>query len=220
MPKFVTVGADGRVILYDEEKKCQERVYKSSGNAEVCDGHTSRVYAACFHPDNPYEFMTGGWDDTVLYWDIRQPAPSRHLSGIHICGEGLDISATGREVLTCAWQRDNQMKLWDYNSGRLIRDLHPDVENSKLYCGKWLTKDLIIAGGSELNLIRVADVYKDITIAMIQGLPKGVYSLDKGPMEPRRSQVKKVNIKYSTEPKELPKVAFCAGKRIYEFIFK
>lgn len=62
------------------------------------DGHTSRIFAACFHPRNNYELITGGWDDVVQFWDLRQPYAIRHLSGIHMCGEGLDINQRGNEV--------------------------------------------------------------------------------------------------------------------------
>lgn len=58
----------------------------------------SRVFAACFHPRNNYEFISGGWDDLVHFWDLRQPHAVRHISGIHMCGEGLDINAKGTEV--------------------------------------------------------------------------------------------------------------------------
>ena len=54
----------------------------------------------------------------------------------------------------------------------------------------------------------------------MQGFPKGVYSADFGAMRSRPSLAKKHNEKYVTEPTELPKIAFCAGKRIFEFYFK
>lgn len=65
------------------------------------DGHVSRVFAACFHPRNNYELITGGWDDVVQFWDLRQPYATRHLSEIHMCGEGLDINQRGTEVSVC-----------------------------------------------------------------------------------------------------------------------
>lgn len=34
----------------------------------------------------------------VHFWDLRQPHALRHLSGIHICGEGIDINQKGTEV--------------------------------------------------------------------------------------------------------------------------
>ncbi|KAJ8976808.1 hypothetical protein NQ317_012367 [Molorchus minor] len=104
-PKFVTYGDDQRIYFYDEESKVQERVLLPSEMPNTHDGHMSRIFAACFHPRNNYEFISGGWDSVVQFWDLRQPYAIRHLSGIHICGEGLDINAKGTEVLTCAFQK-------------------------------------------------------------------------------------------------------------------
>lgn len=62
------------------------------------DGHTSRIFQCCFNPRSNHEFVSGGWDEVVYYWDVRQPHAIRHISGIHICGEGIDINSKGTEV--------------------------------------------------------------------------------------------------------------------------
>lgn len=95
--KFLTVGDDARVLMYDENSKTLERIFKSSDAAEL-DGHVSKVFSVCFNPTSNYEFITGGWDDVICFWDIRQLGAIRHISGPHICGDGLDISADGKEV--------------------------------------------------------------------------------------------------------------------------
>lgn len=65
----------------------------------VVDGHTSRVFAAAFHPQQMNEFVSGGWDSVVHFWDIRQPTSQRYIKFVHICGDGLDIRKSGREVM-------------------------------------------------------------------------------------------------------------------------
>ncbi|XP_063929908.1 uncharacterized WD repeat-containing protein alr2800-like isoform X2 [Zophobas morio] len=130
-PKFVTYGDDCKIYLYDEESKTQERILSSSNNPKIHDGHTSRVFAACFHPRSNYEILTGGWDDVVHYWDLRQPHAIRHLSGVHMCGEGIDISYKGTEVLTCAFQTDKPFQIFDYVSGNMIGTLAKTEHNSK-----------------------------------------------------------------------------------------
>lgn len=74
------------------------KLLHSSEVPGTADGHVSRIFAACFNPRSNHEFITGGWDDVVQFWDLRQPHAFRRLSGLHICGEGLDISAKGTEV--------------------------------------------------------------------------------------------------------------------------
>lgn len=67
---------------------------------DVMDGHTSRVFSACFNPKSAYELISGGWDDTVQFWDTRQAHAFRFISGVHMCGDGLDISRNGKEVIS------------------------------------------------------------------------------------------------------------------------
>lgn len=66
--------------------------------SSVVDGHNSRVFAATFHPVQTTEFISGGWDSVVHVWDMRQTNSLRYIKGVHICGEGLDFSKSGREV--------------------------------------------------------------------------------------------------------------------------
>ncbi|XP_060528544.1 uncharacterized protein LOC132703353 isoform X2 [Cylas formicarius] len=157
-PKFVTYGDDLKVYFYDEETRTQERVLTSSDNKDLHDGHMSRVFAACFHPKNNYELLTGGWDNVVQFWDLRQPHAIRHLSGLHICGEGIDINQRGTEILICSWQKGDPIQIFDYGSGQRLYSLEPDIYNSKLYCGKYATKDFVVCAGTDPNLIRIIDL--------------------------------------------------------------
>lgn len=81
--------------------------------SSVVDGHNSRVFAAMFHPVQTTEFISGGWDSVVHVWDMRQSNSMRYIKGVHICGEGLDISKSGREVRIL--QNNLEFLCW-YNS--------------------------------------------------------------------------------------------------------
>ncbi|KAG7209405.1 hypothetical protein KM043_015498 [Ampulex compressa] len=209
LPKFVTLGDDANVYLYDEETKTQERIFHGSDAPEVMDGHKSRIFSACFNPKSAHELITAGWDDTVQFWDTRQPYALRHISGVHMCGDGLDISTNGKEILTCAWQKKDAIQLWDYGSGRLIVSLEPDSYSSLLYCGKYINKLFLACGGSDVNLLRIIDLRSHSTTAAIRNLNSGVYSLDIGP--PKLSKKMRVS-----EATRLPKIAFCSGRTIFE----
>ncbi|XP_039315683.1 uncharacterized protein LOC105201141 isoform X2 [Solenopsis invicta] len=196
LPKFVTVGDDANLYLYDEETKTQERVFHASDSPDVMDGHKSRVFSACFNPKSAYEIISAGWDDTIQFWDIRQAHSLRFISGVHMCGDGLDISRNGKE-------KNNPIQLWDYSSGKLIISLEPDSYSSLLYVGKYVTNMYIACGGCDTNLIRIVDLRSQSTIAMMKYF-KGVYSLDVGPLASKYSK------------RILPKIAFCAGTTIFE----
>lgn len=204
LPKFVTVGDDAILYLYDEETKTRERVFRKSVLPDVMDGHKSKVFSACFHPKSAHELISAGWDDTVQFWDTRQAHSLRFISGVHMCGDGLDISSNGKEILTCAWQKNNPMQLWDYGSGRLIASFETDSYSSLLYVGKYITNMHIACGGCNTELFRIVDLRSHSTIAMIRNLKNGVYSLDVGPLESKHSK------------RILPKLAFCAGTTIFE----
>lgn len=63
------------------------------------DGHSSRIFAVSFHPKNPNDFVTGGWDNTVQFWDMRKLNSVRYIPGPHICGHGLTFKpGNGKEV--------------------------------------------------------------------------------------------------------------------------
>ncbi|XP_011638526.2 uncharacterized protein LOC105428123 [Pogonomyrmex barbatus] len=104
LPKFVTVGNNTNLYLYDEETKTRERVFRRSDAPDVMDGHKSRIFSACFNPQSSYELISAGWDNTIQFWDTRQAHSLRFISDVHMCGDGLDISQNGKEILTCSWQ--------------------------------------------------------------------------------------------------------------------
>ncbi|XP_033225664.1 WD repeat-containing protein 5 homolog isoform X2 [Belonocnema kinseyi] len=211
LPKLVTVGDDTKLILYDEETRTQERIFQASGAPDMMNGHKSRVFCVCFNPASNHEIVSGGWDDTIQFWDVRQPFVLRHITGVHICGEGIAIRSDGKQILTCAWQKENAVQLWDYSTEKLIANLEPEVYKSQLYCGKFINDIFFVCGGSDNNYIRVVDLRTNSTISGIKNLPGGVYSIDIGPIS--ATQLKRSR---PTDEIDLPKLAFCSDKAIFE----
>ncbi|KAF5292266.1 hypothetical protein FQR65_LT11229 [Abscondita terminalis] len=218
LPKFITYGDDLKIYMYDEETRTQERILSASQIPGSIDGHASRIFAACFNPRSNHEFITGGWDDVVYFWDVRQPHAIRHLSQIHMCGEGLDISHRGTEVLTCAWQKENPLQVYDYASGELIVTMEPDGHESLLYCGKFLNKDYAIVGGSDKSTFRIIDLQTYSTVGSITGLIGGVYDLDAGPSKKSKPKDKEESISKIQEVIQ-PKIAFVSGNALYQVSF-
>lgn len=85
--------------------------FRFSESLEVMDGHKSRVFCACFNPRSAHELISGGWDDTIQFWDTRQPYALRRISGVHMCGDGLDITKNGKEVFAQEEIRDSYFLL-------------------------------------------------------------------------------------------------------------
>ena len=59
----------------------------------------------------------------------------RKIFGPHICGDALDIqsqssSTTSRQILTGSWRKDKTLQIWDYGSGKLVKDVPSDYNGS------------------------------------------------------------------------------------------
>ncbi|KOC64521.1 putative WD repeat-containing protein [Habropoda laboriosa] len=212
LPKFVTLGDDARLVLYDEETKMQERGIHASESLEVMDGHKSRVFSACFNPKSAHELISAGWDNTIQFWDTRQPYALRHILtfylGIRRNGDLLTNNFY-QQILSCAWQRENPIQLWDYGSGKLLVSLEPDSYSSLLYCGKYVSNMFLACGGTDVNLFRVVDLRSHATLAMIRNVSGGTYSLDTGLVNPKHA-------KKTRTISVVPQLAFCAGRQIFE----
>lgn len=45
--------------------------------------------------------LTGGWDNTIQFWDMRVGYSVKSIFGPHISGDSLDIC--NNEILTGSW---------------------------------------------------------------------------------------------------------------------
>ncbi|XP_033748756.1 WD repeat-containing protein 38-like [Pecten maximus] len=177
--RFITAGSDQQIHVYDEETKKKINTLEPSDSRDIMDGHRQRVYAAQYHPSTPHVFITGGWDNTVQYWDDRERHSVRHFNGPHICGDSLEIDADHNHILTGSWRKTNALQIWDFPSGKLIRNVPAEPLNDSLvYCCQWLGKDSIIAGSSGMHMARVIDRGTLNTTGQIVDLSQGVYCLD------------------------------------------
>ena len=54
---------------------------------------------------------SGGWDNTVITWDIRSGKPVQNVYGPHIYGDG--IATCGMDILTASYRQNDQLQQWD-----------------------------------------------------------------------------------------------------------
>ncbi|XP_072015029.1 uncharacterized protein [Amphiura filiformis] len=175
---FITAGSDEKIYVYDTSTKKLVNTCQPSPSRNVMDGHRYRVFSVKFHHNHANEFISGGWDDTVHFWDSRSEHSTRKLFGPHVCGDSLDIDAHHNHIVTGSWRKDANLQIWDYESGEEIRTVPQDFSNSLLYCAQWLGKDHIIVGGCDANMVRVIDRGTLKTTGRLVDLPRGVYCLD------------------------------------------
>jgi len=68
--KFVTVGTERKVRFYDTETmKIQ---FESDSFHTDFPGHNNRIFAAKFSKNDPNLVATGGWDQTIIFHDLRK----------------------------------------------------------------------------------------------------------------------------------------------------
>ncbi|XP_063965015.1 uncharacterized WD repeat-containing protein alr3466-like [Lytechinus pictus] len=181
---FVTTGSDEKVFIYDANTTQIVNTCQPSPSMGVMDGHRSRVFCVKFHPRNVKEFVTGGWDDTIQFWDTREEHATRRIYGPHICGDALDIDPVHNHILTGSWRKTNSLQIWDYASGSCVKSVPsvPGDINSLIYCTQWLGKEHIVAGGCDANMVKLIDRGTFKTTGRIVDLSRGVYCLHSNPV--------------------------------------
>ncbi|KAL5016007.1 hypothetical protein ScPMuIL_005596 [Solemya velum] len=176
---FVTAGSDTKINLYDEHTRKVIRTLEPSDSRDTMDGHHYRVFALKYHHHNDHVFLSGGWDDTVLYWDERTVHAVRRIHGPHICGDALDIDPETDHILTGSWRRSKVLEIWDFATGTKVKEVPEEpMHTSSLYCCQWLGRDSILCGGSDSNMCRIIDRGTLNTTGQLVDLPQGVYCLD------------------------------------------
>ncbi|KAJ8414177.1 hypothetical protein AAFF_G00050470 [Aldrovandia affinis] len=117
-----TGGSDSAIHLYDLHTHQRLLTCSASANKSVMDGHRFRVFAVNFHPERETEFISGGWDNSVQFWDTRKEHSVRMLLGPHVCGDSLQIDPVTNHILSGSWRKDKALEIFDYDSGQKISE--------------------------------------------------------------------------------------------------
>lgn len=181
---FATAGRRREVRVYDECTKKLATVLMG-GEEGRTPGHSNRVFSLKFHPTMRNVLVTGGWDNTVQFWDVRCGHAVRAIYGPHVCGDSVDVSEDGLTILTGSWRIDRQLQLWDFRSERLVDTLHWRTGASlaqpcMVYAAQFSKcggSELIAAGGSGANEAKIFD-RSGTTVGNIMGLTRACYSVD------------------------------------------
>ncbi|KAM3917742.1 uncharacterized protein RB166_016679 [Leptodactylus fuscus] len=182
---FLTAGSSDEILVYDAETMTCVNICQPSPSLSLMDGHRSRIFGLTFHPLSEEHFVSGGWDDTVQFWDIRQKHSLRRISGPHVCGDAVDIDPDTQEILIGSWRKEENLQVWDLQTGQKIQTVPDDYRGpSRVYGCRWLGTGHIIVAGSDINICRIIDRNSLLTRGSLVDLPGGVYSLDISPSGP------------------------------------
>lgn len=177
---FATAGQDARIRVYDNEN-VSKIVHEFSRLANPT--HANRIYSLKFHEDDKNLIVSGGWDETLILWDLRMSHSANFIYGPLICGDSLDI--LHNEILTGSWRDSKQLQIWDL---RNLKEKHYIEwkneflkEKPFVYTCTFEKKygNYIFVGSSGINEIRVYENGKKYECLDIEtGFKKGIYSLD------------------------------------------
>jgi len=174
---LATAGKDHTVRTYDEQTKTMTNAFDRGVLHHT--GHSNRVFASKWKKDDPNILLTGGWDSSVMIWDLRCKAAVRAIFGPHIAGEALDIQ--NETILTGSWRAKDPIETWDFGTGKRLSYIS---DTSMIYTAKFLLdrEGFCVAGGSGRNELRIYNLsdpmQKSDPITIDDGDQAGIYSCD------------------------------------------
>lgn len=98
---LATAGRDAHIRIYDETTKSLAMVMKEKGELP---GHSNRIFCVKFNHVDPNMMVSGGWDNTIQIYDIREKGPVASIFGPHVCGEALDFRNDGYTLLSGSYR--------------------------------------------------------------------------------------------------------------------
>jgi WD40 repeat protein len=69
--------------------------------------HSNRVFASKFDREDDNMLISGGWDNNIKIWDLREGGPVRNIFGAYVCGDALDIHEG--YILSGSWRSEEQL---------------------------------------------------------------------------------------------------------------
>ena len=124
---FATGGNDKYVRLYDDNTKTLIR--KLERHRYDLPEHSNRIFAVKFSKKDPNLLLSGGWDNTILLYDIRAREVCNYLYGPHICGDGMDLKDD--LLLTVSWEKEDQIQLFDLRMNKKIGVFQMNIEEKE-----------------------------------------------------------------------------------------
>jgi len=168
------------VRVYDEGTK--SLLSELTGGFWQYPGHSNRIFALKFNPEDPNIIMSAGWDQVVYFWDIRDKRSFASIYGPSITGDALDIS--GNEILTGSWRNRDQLELWDYGTRKRISVIDWEYGTKRdtafVYTCQFSKKGNaeILAGCSNLNEVKVFDRTSEHRDIGKLSMDKAVFNVD------------------------------------------
>ena len=89
-------------------------------------GHSNRIFCVKFNPIDTNILLSGGWDNTVQVYDIRQKGPIESIYGPHICGDAIDFRNDGWTFITGSYRSEEPIQVFDMRTFKCTRVIEWD----------------------------------------------------------------------------------------------
>jgi len=194
---FATAGGDCRIRIYDDITQKNIQTFYGAGDDIL--GHCNRIFSVKFHPEDSNILISGGWDNLVYIWDLRQEGPVSHILGPNVSGESLDIY--GDHIVAGSYNNEQNLCLMSIKDSKIKKniewydsDFYKDMELSPpcVYAAQFSKPDAsyIIAGGTSRNEVRIfknIDNFSEIVgIGSISNLSGACISIDSAHAHPNK----------------------------------
>ncbi|EAX87829.1 hypothetical protein TVAG_421680 [Trichomonas vaginalis G3] len=178
--KFATAGLDKSIRIYDyETQKILATLSKSQYNADS-RGHTNRIFSLIFDPTDSNILVSGGWDDTIQFWDLRIKSSVRSLFGPHICSDSIDIH--GNNLIAGSWRTLDQLQLFDTRTFTMTANIKwnkvPSEHSALIYTVKFHPSgEFFVAGGSGETSVRAFSIKSFSQVGKPANFNSPIYSV-------------------------------------------
>ncbi|CAI2374280.1 unnamed protein product [Moneuplotes crassus] len=158
--QFALGAKDKTVRIMDEYTKTLVDTLEGGMGAL---GHSNRVFSVKYVKEDPNLLISGGWDSTILLWDLRSSKVVKSFYGPHICGDSLDLR--NGKILAGSYSNKDNLYSIDLESFELDHQINwygeefkktEDKKPSSLYSALYTSDGKhIIAGGASPNEVRI-----------------------------------------------------------------
>jgi len=177
-PELICTGSDDCTVkLWDRRKKQPVQSFQS----------TYPVTSVCFN-DNSTQIISGGIDNVVKIWDMRQNGVMMRMAGHQDTVTGLRLSPDGSFVLSNSM--DNTVRIWDIRAFapqdrclKVFLGVQHNFEKNLLKCS-WSPDGRYISAGSADRFVYVWDTVTQKILYKLPGHNSSVNDVDFHPVEP------------------------------------
>lgn len=176
---FATTGVDKNVHIYDSVSLTNVTTIVHTGvkGHEIC-GDQPRVFGIRFHPNDPTSLLTGGWDGTFKFWDLRNLSNFiREFTGPVIASDAMAVHPETKQILTGSFRKKKALQVYSWETGAEIATL-ADGMMSQAYSVCWATPDVAVFGGAYQHLMKVVNQSDNLVLGEVTNVPDAVYSVD------------------------------------------